>query len=109
MGLKCLKCLSVCVCVFTVTSWGVESPYALSELKRPAVILPERNMERNKGRDPSSPPKDKRDRDKRLKLCNQLTIDNGQAPVASRIRGIGERLSQSNQCEPLIPLFLAHN
>lgn len=39
-------------------------------------------------------PKDKRDRDKRLKPHNHLTIYNGQAPVTSRISGIGEGLSQ---------------
>lgn len=58
------------------------------------MILPERNMEVHKRRDPCAPPKDKRDRDKRLKPYNHLTIYNGQAPVTSRIRGIGEGLSQ---------------
>lgn len=80
--------------VFTVASWGVGSPDVLSELKGPAVIPPERNMEADKRRDPRTPPKDKRDRDKRLKPHNHLTIYNGQAPVTSRIRGIGEELSQ---------------
>lgn len=87
-------CVWVGVCVFTVASWGVGSPDVLSELKGPAVILPERNMEADKRKDPCAPPKDKRDRDKRLKPHNHLTIYNGQAPVASRIRGIGEGLSQ---------------
>lgn len=94
-------CVCVCESVFTVASWGVESPYALSELKGPAVILPERNMEWDNGKDPSTPPKDKGDRDKRLKPYNQLTIDNGQAPVASRIRGIGERLSQPQPAQAI--------
>lgn len=82
------------MCVFTVTSWGVGSSHVLSELKGPAVILPERNMEVDKRRDLCAAPKDKRDRDKRLKPHNHLTIYNGQAPVTSRIRGIGEGLSQ---------------
>ncbi len=88
---------SLCVwweCVFTVASWGVGSPDVLGELKGPAVIPAERNMEADKRRDPSAPPKDKRDRDKRLKPRNHLTIYNGQAPVTSRIRGIGKGLSQ---------------
>lgn len=80
--------------MFTVASWGAGSPDVLSELRVPAVILPERNMEADKSRDPCTPPKDKRDRDKRLKPHNHLTIYNGQAPVTSRIRGIGEGLSQ---------------
>lgn len=81
-------------CVFTVASWGVGSTDVLSELKGPAVILAERNMEADKRRDPCAPPKDKRDRDKRPKPHNHLTIYNGQAPVTSRIRGIGKGLSQ---------------
>lgn len=80
--------------MFTVASWGVGSANVLSELKGPAVILPERNMEADKRRDLCAPPKDKRDRDKRLKPHNHLTIYNGQAPVTSRIRGICEGLSQ---------------
>lgn len=82
------------VCVFTVASWGVGSPDVLSELKGPAVIPPERNMDADKGRDPCAPPKDKRNRDKRLKPHNHLTIYNARAPVTSRIRGIGGGLSQ---------------
>lgn len=85
----------MCGRVFTVASWGVGSPDVLRELKGPAVIPPERNMEADKRRDPCAPQKDKRDRDKRLKPYNHLTIYNGQAPVTSRIRGIGEGLSQS--------------
>lgn len=46
---ECIKSFGVCTCVwgcvFTVASWGVGLPYVLSELKGPAVILPERNME----------------------------------------------------------------
>lgn len=80
--------------VFTVDFWGVGSADVLSELKGPAVILPERNMNADKRRDPCAPPKDKRDRDKRLKPHNHLTIYNGQAPVTSRIRRIGKGLSQ---------------
>ena len=90
----CVCVAAGCVCVFTVVSWGVGSPDVLSELKGPAVIPPERNMEADKRRDPYAPPKDKRDRDKRLKPHNHLTIYNGQAPVTGRIRGIGEGLSQ---------------
>lgn len=80
--------------MFTVASWGVGSPDVLSELRGPAVIPPERNMEAHKRRDPCAHPKDKRDRDKRLKPHNHLAIYNGQAPVTSRIRGIGKGLSQ---------------
>lgn len=47
----------MCGCVFTVASWGVGSPHVLSELKGPAVILTERNMEADKRKDPCSPPK----------------------------------------------------
>lgn len=97
----------VCGCVFTVASWGVGPPYVLSELKGPAVILPERNMEWDNGKDPSTPPKDKGDRDKRLKPYNQLTIYNGQAPVASRIRGIGEGLSQSQPVQAINSTLLS--
>lgn len=79
---------------FTVYSLGVGSADVLSELKGPAVILPERNMEADKRRDPCAPPKDKRDRDKKQKPHNHLTIYNGQAPVTSRIRRIGVGLSQ---------------
>lgn len=79
--------------MFTVASWGVGSSDVLSELKGPAVILTERNMGADKRGDPCIPPKDKRDIDKRPKPHNHLTIYNGQAPVTSRIRGIGEGLS----------------
>lgn len=81
-------------CVFTVASWGVGSSDVLSELKGPAVIPPERNMGADKRGDLCVLPKDKRNRDKRPKPHNHLTIYNGQAPVTSRIRGIGEGLSQ---------------
>lgn len=80
-------------CVFTVASWGVGSPHVLSELKGPAVIPTERNMEADKRKDPCSPPKDKRDRDTRLNAHNHLCCYNGLAPVTSGIRGIGEGLS----------------
>lgn len=68
---------------FTVSSRGVGSHDALSKLLGPAVIPPEWNMEA-----------DKRDRDKRLKPNNHLTIYDDQAPVTSRIRGICEQLSR---------------
>lgn len=45
--------------VFTVASWGVGSPDAPSELKGPAVMPPERNMEADKRTDPCAPPKTK--------------------------------------------------
>lgn len=45
--------------VFTVASWGVGSPDVLSELKGPSVILPERNMDADKRRDPCAPRKTK--------------------------------------------------
>lgn len=80
--------------MFTVDCWGVGSADVQSELKGPAVILPERNMETDKRRNPYATPKDKRDRDKRLKPHNHLTIYNDQAPVTSRIRRIGKGLSQ---------------
>lgn len=84
----------MCGCVFTVASWGVGSPHVLSELKGPAVILTERNMEADKRKDPCPPPpKDKRDGDTRLKAHNHLCYYNGLAPVTSGIRGIGEGLS----------------
>lgn len=101
----------MCGCVFTVASWGVGSPHVLSELKGPAVILAERNMEADKGKDPCSPPppKDKRDGDTRLKAHNHPRSHNGRAPVTSGIRGIGEGLSCRGWCKALIPLCLAHN
>lgn len=80
--------------MFTVASWGVGSHDVPSELKRPAVIPPERNMEADKSRDPRAPPKTKETEKKRLKPHNHLTIYNGQAPVTSRIRGICAPLSQ---------------
>lgn len=79
--------------MFTVASWGVGSPHVLSELKGPAVIPTERNMEADKRKDPCSPPRRQRDRDTRLKAHNHLYNYNGLAPVTSRIRGIGEGLS----------------
>lgn len=82
-----LGTVHVCQSVFTLPSWGVGSHDVLSELNGPAVIPPERNMEADKRIDLCTPPKDKRDRDKRLKPHNHLTIYNGQAPVTSRIRG----------------------
>lgn len=58
------------------------------------MILPERNMETEKSKDPCAPLKDKRNKGKRLKTHNHLAIDNGQAPVTSRIREISTGLSQ---------------
>lgn len=83
-----------CVPVFTVTSWGVRSPHVLSELKGAICDTAwKEHGDRQKRRSPCSR-KDKEDRDKRLKPHNHLTNYNGPAPVTSRIRGIGERLSQ---------------
>lgn len=53
------RCECVIASVFTVASWGVESPNVLSELKRPAVIPPEKNMAIDKREIPALPRKTK--------------------------------------------------
>ena len=51
-----------CSLGFTVTSWGVwfprvpHVPHVLTALPEPAVILTEKNMNTDKGRDPRAPP-----------------------------------------------------
>lgn len=80
-------------CVYS-SILGGRVTQCLGWIKGASCDTPERNMEVDKRRDPCAPQKDKRDRYKRLKPYNHLTIYNGQAPVTSRIRGIGEGLSQ---------------